>query len=206
MTASALVPHVGTDSRTDEILGLVRAAFAEKGFDGASMQDLARAAGMSVGNFYRYFNSKAAIVEALIHRDLAEIEASFAAIMGSDDPLAALRATLQWRVGSDCAADGQLWAEITAAALRKPDIGAVCCKMEDEIARYMTTVFARITGISPEEAILRFHAHAELIVMLVKSSSMQSARNFGQRADLSSLVLRTIDRTLDDIVSTAVKG
>ena len=53
-------------SREDEILDRIRSIFAEKGFDGASMQELARAAGMSVGNFYRYFPSKSAIVEALI--------------------------------------------------------------------------------------------------------------------------------------------
>lgn len=40
------------------------------------MQDLARAAGMSVGNFYRYFPSKAAIVQAMCGYDLAEIGAS----------------------------------------------------------------------------------------------------------------------------------
>ena len=58
-----LAPH---DHRSAEILASVRSAFAAKGFDGASMQDLARAAGMSVGNFYRYFPSKAAIVEDLV--------------------------------------------------------------------------------------------------------------------------------------------
>ena len=34
-----------------QLLEGVRQAFAEKGFDGASMLDLARACGMSVGNF-----------------------------------------------------------------------------------------------------------------------------------------------------------
>ena len=52
------------DIRSTEILASVRQTFVEKGFDGASMQDLARAAGMSVGNFYRYFPSKAAIIQA----------------------------------------------------------------------------------------------------------------------------------------------
>ena len=47
--------HPPADQRSVEILALVRQAFVEKGFDGASMQDLARSAGMSVGNFYRYF-------------------------------------------------------------------------------------------------------------------------------------------------------
>ncbi len=43
------------DRRQMDILEAVHSTFVEKGFDGASMQDLARAAGMSVGNFYRYF-------------------------------------------------------------------------------------------------------------------------------------------------------
>ena len=53
-------------TREAEILAAIRRAFAAKGFDGASMQYLAREAGMSVGNFYRYFPSKAAMVEAMI--------------------------------------------------------------------------------------------------------------------------------------------
>lgn len=205
MTAPAALSHA-SDTRSVEILDRVRHAFAEKGFDGASMQDLARAAGMSVGNFYRYFPSKAAIVEGLIHRDLAEIEAAFAAVMGSPDPLDALRAILAERVNEDCPADGQIWAEITAAALRKPEIGAVAQKMEDEIAGYMMAVFARITGLPLAEAHSRFRAQATLIVMLVKAAAMQPAQEPETRSHLSALILRTIDRTLGEVVASAVKG
>lgn len=219
MSLPALAPAsapAAPDGRSAEILGRVRAAFAEKGFDGASMQDLARAAGMSVGNFYRYFPSKAAIVEGMIRLDLAEIEASFAAIMQSEAPLDSLRATLQDRVTGNCAADGRLWAEITAAALRKPDIGAVAGQMEDEITRYMVTVFGRLAGLPAAEAAARFHAHATLIVMLVKAAAMHSARDDSahqgdaatddRRADLTNLILRTIDRTLGEIVASVAKG
>ena len=69
------------DQRTAEILASARMVFAEKGFDGASMQDLARKAGMSVGNFYRYFPSKSAIVESLISQDMARLEQDFASIL-----------------------------------------------------------------------------------------------------------------------------
>lgn len=205
MTASASLSH-HADTRSVEILDRVRHAFAEKGFDGASMQDLARAAGMSVGNFYRYFPSKAAIVEGLIRRDLSEIEATFASVMGSPDPLTALRATLAERVQEDCAADGQIWAEITAAALRKPEIGAVAKQMEDEITNYMLAVFARITGMSDTECRIRFTAQAKLIVMLVKAAAMQPDHEPALRANLSALLLRTIDRTLDEVVASALKG
>ena len=62
MPRACPIPAPAAEERSHEILASIRQAFAEKGFDGASMQDLARAAGMSVGNFYRYFPSKAAIV------------------------------------------------------------------------------------------------------------------------------------------------
>ena len=97
--------------RGAEILGRIRTAFAEKGFDGASMQDLARAAGMSVGNFYRYFPSKAAIVVAMVSRDMAEVAENFAAVLKDADPLVALRRKLEERISLEaCAEDGPLWA------------------------------------------------------------------------------------------------
>ena len=206
MTAPAALSQPA-DARSVEILDRVRHAFAEKGFDGASMQDLARAAGMSVGNFYRYFPSKAAIVEALIAADLADMQRDFSAVITSADPMAMLRQCAGERLTQhQCGTGGRLWAEITAAALRKPEIGAVAQKMEDEIAGYMIAVFARITGLTMAEAHTRFRAQATLIVMLVKAAAMQPAQDAETRSNLSALILRTIDRTLDEVVASALKG
>lgn len=188
------------DQRSSEILDSARRAFAEKGFDGASMQDLAREAGMSVGNFYRYFPSKAAIVEALIALDMAEMEQDFAAILSNPDPMQALRATIAQRIsGNDCKTDGKIWAEITAAALRKPEIGAAAAKMEAGIVAHLTTVFARAGHISLIDSRARWSAHAHYIVMLVKSCAMLPPETPAS-ADLTGLVMRTINRTLDEIV------
>ena len=87
MTAPVIDLRPAIDIRVAEILGSARVAFAEKGFDGASMQDLAKSVGMSVGNFYRYFPSKAAIVEAIVMGDLADMDRDFKAIITSDDPM-----------------------------------------------------------------------------------------------------------------------
>ena len=65
------------DSRSLEILVSIRSVFEQKGFDGASMQDLARAAEMSVGNFYRYFASKDAIIAAMVEHDLQDVAQMF---------------------------------------------------------------------------------------------------------------------------------
>lgn len=194
------------DQRSAEILASVRQAFAEKGFDGASMQDLARSAGISVGSFYRYFPSKAAIVEALIAFDLTEMGRDFAEIMHNPRPMQALRAKLRQIIPEhQCSQDGQLWAEITAAALRKPEIGAAACRMEHEIVGYMARVFAAETGLTVDEARSRFFSHATFIVMLVKSSSCIN-RTTDDLDHLNALIFRTIDQTLDDVASAALKA
>ena len=195
------------DQRSAEILASVRVAFAEKGFDGASMQDLARAAGISVGNFYRYFPSKAAIVEQLIAHDLREMQQEFTTALAAADPLASLRQQVRAHLAEHQSCnDGQLWAEITAAATRKPDIGLACLHMETTIAGYLTQVFAAVTGLSLDEVQLRFAAHATFIVLLVKSGAMMAPQENQARDDLNALILRTIDQVLDDVASARPKG
>ncbi|MGB8812500.1 MAG: helix-turn-helix domain-containing protein [Paracoccaceae bacterium] len=205
--SSAPTPLLAADQRSAAILDRARVAFAEKGFDGASMQDLARSCGMSVGNFYRYFPSKAAIVEAIVTGDLVEMEHDFAAILESPHPMSVLRNTIRGRVRNEhCAGNGQLWAEITAAALRKPEIGLVANRMQTVIAGNLISVFARNNNIAFDEAARRYGAHAALIMMMVKASAMQCAEPGADREPLTDLILRTIDRTLDEIASDVKEG
>jgi AcrR family transcriptional regulator len=196
-----------SEIRAVEILEGVRLAFAEKGFDGASMQDLARACGMSVGNFYRYFPSKAAIVAALVTRDLAEVEEEFSTIIESPDPMRTLRDALRFRIEDEhCMADGKLWAEVTAAALRKPEIAEICLQMEAEVSRYLCIVFARVKGIAFEEAQAAYGPHARMLVMMVKASAMHPSPTPEEQIPLTALMIRTVNRILDEIVSDDVKG
>lgn len=196
------IPLPKPDQRPAEILSRVRVAFAEKGFDGASMQDLARAAGMSVGNFYRYFPSKHAIVEALIAHDLAEMEADFLTVLQSPSPMSALRDLMQRRlIEKQTQADGQLWAEITAAALRKPDICHAACAMETQVASYLNRIFAAETGLSEGEIASRFPAHASFAITLFKAAAMLSPQTSSIRDDLTGLIQRSIDTAMGEILA-----
>ncbi|MFC3180067.1 TetR/AcrR family transcriptional regulator [Cypionkella sinensis] len=200
-------PDSPADARVSEILVAARQAFAEKGFDGASMQDLARAAGMSVGNFYRYFASKAAIVQALIALDIEDMARDFLPIFASDDPIATMRQQVRIKlVEHQCNKDGALWAEITATALRKPEIGVACGLMETTIVDYLLQAFAKACGVSLEQSRTQFAAHAALIVMLVKSSAMMPQKDETVRNDLNAMILRIIDQTLDEVGASSVKG
>jgi AcrR family transcriptional regulator len=63
------------DEKMRQILDGARPVFLADGFDGASMNDIARVAGVSKGTLYVYFQSKQALFEALIreeHRRTAE--------------------------------------------------------------------------------------------------------------------------------------
>jgi AcrR family transcriptional regulator len=208
---SHLVPMSPTaapaaEERSHEILSSIRQAFAEKGFDGASMQDLARAAGMSVGNFYRYFPSKAAIVQAMCGYDLAEIQGEFAEIQTSHQPMACLRERILAHFDEKQMEDGQLWAEITAAAIRKPEIGEAARAMEDTIVTLLTTIFAQVTLRPLEEARQRYEGQCQLLVMLVKAMATRTAQCGPASPALAAQVVAVIDRLLSEISQDIAKG
>ena len=64
-----LSPIVPNDDKARQILDGARQVFLRDGFDGASMNDIVRAAGVSKGTLYVYFPSKEALFAALIRHD-----------------------------------------------------------------------------------------------------------------------------------------
>lgn len=203
-----MIEDATTEPRALEILDSAKSIFASKGFDGASMQDLARAAGMSAGNFYRYFPSKDAIVEAIIARELTIVLDKFAEVIRDPDPRGAFRAMVREHVESPVSADDCLWAEIEAAAGRRPKFAALLRHMEDEIVRSLTGVLARIADAPAQVAAKRYAAHARLLVLLVQGVAMRSVLQPGgpgadEARDLASLVVRMIDHTLADVAADA---
>src|ERR1700739_1895045 len=55
-----------------QIMDGARQVFLSAGFDGASMNDIARAAGVSKGTLYAYFDSKDHLFEAIIRGEKAQ--------------------------------------------------------------------------------------------------------------------------------------
>ena len=142
-----------------------------------------------------------------IAADLADMQRDFSAVITSADPMAMLRQCAGERLTQhQCGTGGRLWAEITAAALRKPEIGLACGHMETAIAGYLTQAFAHVTGLSLADTQAKFTAHAAFIVMLVKSASMMPPQEETARNGLNALILRTIDQTLSEIAQSGAKG
>jgi AcrR family transcriptional regulator len=75
-----------------QILDGSRRVFLADGFDGASMNDIARAAGVSKGTLYVYFSSKEQLFEALIREDRQQQAERLIIPDDAADPRAALAA------------------------------------------------------------------------------------------------------------------
>ena len=112
--------------RRQRILDPAPACFIREGFHGASIARIAKAAGMSAGNLYHFFESKEAMIAALVQRKLDESLALFAQIENSEDLFQAMmdrvEASLNERTDRDYAA---LELEILAEAARNPAVATI---------------------------------------------------------------------------------
>jgi len=72
-------------NRRQQILKAARRVFAEKGYHGAHVSDVIKAAGIARGTFYLYFESKSAIFLELVDGLLEELRASITGVDTDDD-------------------------------------------------------------------------------------------------------------------------
>lgn len=65
------------EARRNQVLNAAADCFRRKGYHGAGMAEISKTAGMSAGHIYNYFDSKEAIIEAIIQRNMEEMFSIF---------------------------------------------------------------------------------------------------------------------------------
>ncbi len=89
--------------RKEEILELATALFAERGYEGVSMNDVAESVGMRKASLFYHFASKDSLYEAVLDRLIASLQAPLEAIYASGgkytDRLEALTSTIVVALG-----------------------------------------------------------------------------------------------------------
>jgi len=104
-------------ARRDQVLTAAAECFRRKGFHAAGMAEISRTAGMSAGNIYNYFESKEAIIESIIEKDMEEMFSIFEHFEGQpEDTLTVLLNGLNIGVQrhmdtGECAVDLEMLAE-----------------------------------------------------------------------------------------------
>ena len=124
--------------RRDAIFRAAAGLFAQRGYGATTVEDIARAAGISVPTLYAYVPSKAGLVVALYESDRALIDARKQALVArpSRDPARAIAALLllEMKDGQDWLGH-DVWREVVSSAIR----GA--CDFQADLDRLNERVF-----------------------------------------------------------------
>ena len=111
-------------SKRRQILDGARRLFMERGFDAASMGEIAKAAGVSKGTLYVYFSDKNALFEAIVEEVGTIHTAATLELDPSEDLVAALSRFGMAYIGMMCQPQGgSAVRTVMAIAERKPEIG-----------------------------------------------------------------------------------
>jgi AcrR family transcriptional regulator len=74
----------------DRLLAAAGEAFAERGADDVSLEEIARRAGVGIGTLYRHFPTRQALLEAVYRDQVEALGARAAGLLQADSPAAAL--------------------------------------------------------------------------------------------------------------------
>ena len=72
--------------RREQLLDIGKATFAERGFDGTSVEELALRAGVSKPVVYEHFGGKEGLYAVVVDREVQRLITSFTAALTGDDP------------------------------------------------------------------------------------------------------------------------
>ncbi|MES2117229.1 MAG: TetR/AcrR family transcriptional regulator [Pseudomonadota bacterium] len=113
-------------SRRRQVLDAAATCFSRSGFHGASMAEISKAAGMSAGHIYNYFDGKDAIIAAFVQEEVERVALLLRDLEQKDDPLQAIVDEIDTSVNEHMAPGfWTLKLEIFAEASRNPKVAAV---------------------------------------------------------------------------------
>jgi AcrR family transcriptional regulator len=122
------LPQVAEDSaKRRQIVEGARSIFLAQGFDAASMNDIAKAAGVSKGTLYVYFDNKEQLFEAIVHEEcLVHAEGAFSLDASDHDVEKILRRLGSAYIEFLCRPEkASALRTVIAIADRMPEIGRV---------------------------------------------------------------------------------
>lgn len=187
----------GGDSKVRQILDGARAVFLRDGFDGASMNDIAREAGVSKGTLYVYFPSKEALFAANV-RDDRRRQAEQMVPFASDATLAEALIAIGLNFMRELLAPSHIAQvrTVTAAAAKFPEIGTAFYEAGPDYGqRRLAAFLAARHDIAPADCDLA----AVDFVNLVQGTLMRRAL-FGSEVASDSDIVETVKRGVESFL------
>jgi AcrR family transcriptional regulator len=130
-------------ARREHILDAAERCIARAGFHRATMQDIGREAGVSLGALYVYFKSKESLIAGIAERDRAKLQGEFAGLAQADDLVAAIGKLGEHYTIEEPHHKRVLCVEIGAEATRNPVVGEIYRSVDRFVLDSFTQLFTR---------------------------------------------------------------
>jgi AcrR family transcriptional regulator len=178
----------GAALRRKQILAAARDAFRSHGFHAASMAVVAAGAKMSVGQIYRYFDNKEAIVAAIVGEHIEEFMRDLTMLAAEEGPLWErllnnFSQTIRRHIDSGFLS---LTYEVRAEAARHPDLQEILVnkdlQIQDRIVELMAST--NLACLSKPELCVR----AEQVCLLFEGV----VARIGRRTDFDISMINTL--------------
>jgi AcrR family transcriptional regulator len=168
----------------ERLLSAALAAFAEHGADDASLEEIARRAGVGIGTLYRHFPTRQALLEAVYRDQVEALRARADELRESDAPADALAAWLRALV-SFSSTKHSLTTALLETLDKDSDLLSACSTV---ICGAADTLLAR----AQQAGVVRADADARDLIRLVHAVNLATQRgptDPGQTDRLLGLIL-----------------
>jgi len=165
------------EERQQQIVDAASACVRRAGFHGASMAEIAQTAGLSVGQIYRYFENKEAIVAAIVARDMAEMRDKFSVLQNSGEPLreAIINGCVQAMDEQYELGRSALMLEVLAEAARNPRVAAIVQAGDIEERAFAHDILKQV--LPPDCSERELTARGEVLSMLFDGMAIRGVNN-----------------------------
>jgi TetR/AcrR family transcriptional regulator, repressor for uid operon len=131
-------------ARRAHILNAAERCIANAGFHRTTMQDICRAAAISPGALYVYFDGKEALIAGISERDRQEFAERLEALADAPDFMQALRALGEQYFLDDAAKDHRMSIDIGLESTRNPRVGEIFRRFDRYIVDSFETLFHKL--------------------------------------------------------------
>ena len=131
-------------ARREHILDAAERCIANAGFHRTTMQDICRAAAISPGALYVYFDSKEALIAGISERDRQEFAERLEAMASAPDFMQALAALGQRYFLEDAAKDHRMAIDIGLEATRNERVGEIFRRFDRYIVESFEALFEKL--------------------------------------------------------------
>ena len=182
--------------RVAALLDTGAAVFAEKGYDGATMTEIAERAGAAIGSLYQFFPSKEALAEALFDRFADRWAASFARVEElapgrSARELADLFIDYKLKQGTDRDAAIALSSAVAGVIERRKPLGD---KLRERIASILTVGNPALGQDEAAAAAVIVNQVMKMIPALAAGGDERAAARIGEARNLLALYIGAVLR------------